>query len=242
MAVEGIIGKKIGMTQVYAEDGRAIPVTVLQAGPCVVVQRKTKQMRIQKTKGGTKQVTDGYEAVQLGLVEDRAVKRVNKAAAGHFKKTGGDLPPCRVLREFRVADGDEAKVGDKVSVDQFAPGDRIHVVGKSKGKGFQGVVKRHHFRGGAATHGSMFHRAPGSIGSSAYPSRVLKGMRAAGHMGSDRVTTRNLTVVRVDAEKNILVVKGAIPGAGGSYVVIHKGAAKAGGGAARKGGKERKNG
>ena len=118
---------------------------------------------------------------------------------------------------------DDAKVGDKVSVEQFSPGDRIHVVGTSKGKGFQGVVKRHHFRGGAATHGSMFHRAPGSIGASAYPSRVLKGMRAAGHMGSDRVTTRNLTVVRVDADKNILVVRGAVPGPGGGYLVIHKG-------------------
>jgi large subunit ribosomal protein L3 len=210
MAVEGIIGKKIGMTQVYAEDGRAIPVTVLQAGPCVVVQRKSKEK-------------DGYASVQLGLVEDRKVKRVTKAMKGHFDKAS--LPPCRVLREFRVEGGDEAKVGDKVSVEQFSPGDSISVMGTSKGKGFQGVVKRHHFRGGAATHGSMFHRAPGSIGASAYPSRVLKGMRAAGHMGSDRVTTRNLTVVRVDAEKNILVVKGSVPGAGGSYVVIRKSSA-----------------
>ena len=222
MAVRGIIGKKIGMTQVYAEDGRAIPVTVIQAGPCVVVQRKSK-------------AKDGYSSVQLGLVEDRKVKRVTKAMKGHFDKAG--LPPCRVLREFSVEDGAEHKVGDKVSVELFAPGDVVDIVGVSKGKGFQGVVKRHHFRGGAATHGSMFHRAPGSIGASAYPSRVLKGMRAAGHMGSDRVTARNLTVVRVDADKNILVVKGSVPGAGGSYVVIRKGAGKAGG-AARK---ERKN-
>jgi large subunit ribosomal protein L3 len=220
MAVEGIIGKKIGMTQVYADDGRAIPVTVIQAGPCVVVQRKSKEK-------------DGYSAVQLGLVEDRKVKRVTKAMKGHFDKAS--LPPCRVLREFRVDGGDEAKVGDKVSVEQFAPGDSIQVMGTSKGKGFQGVVKRHHFRGGAATHGSMFHRAPGSIGASAYPSRVLKGMRAAGHMGSDRVTTRNLTVVRVDADKNILVVKGSVPGSGGSYVVIRKGPAAKSGGEARKG-------
>jgi large subunit ribosomal protein L3 len=217
MAVEGIIGKKIGMTQVY---GSAIPVTVLQAGPCVVVQRKSKEK-------------DGYSAVQLGLVEDRKVKRVTKAMKGHFDKAS--LPPCRVLREFRVDGGDEAKVGDKVSVEQFSPGDSIHVMGTSKGKGFQGVVKRHHFRGGAATHGSMFHRAPGSIGASAYPSRVLKGMRAGGHMGSDRVTARNLTVVRVDAEKNVLVVKGSVPGAGGSYVVIRKGSAAKSGGEARKG-------
>jgi len=207
MSVQGIIGKKIGMTQVYAEDGRAIPATVLQAGPCVVVQRKSKDK-------------DGYVAVQLGLVEARKPKRVTKPMKGHFDKAG--LPPCRVLREFRVEEGAEVKVGDKLSVEVFAPGDMVHVTGISKGKGFQGVVKRHHFRGGAATHGSMFHRAPGSIGASAFPSRVLKGMRAAGHMGSDRVTVRNLEVVRVDAGNNVLVVRGAVPGAGGGYVVIRK--------------------
>ena len=207
MSVQGIIGKKVGMTQVYAEDGRAIPVTVIQAGPCVVVQRKSK-------------AKDGVSAVQLGLVEGRKVKRVTKAMKGHFDKAG--LPPCKVLREFRVEDGAEVKVGDKVSVELFAPGDVIHVTGVSKGKGFQGVMKRHHFRGGAATHGSMFHRAPGGIGASAYPSRVIKGMRAAGHMGTDRVTVRKLTVVRVDAGSNTLVVKGAVPGAGGGYLVIRK--------------------
>jgi len=207
MAIEGIIGKKIGMTQVYADDGRAIPVTVIQAGPCVVVQRKSKEK-------------DGYSAVQLGLVENRKVKNVSKAMKGHFDKAG--LPPCRVLRELQLEDGAEVKVGDKVSVELFAPGDSVDVVGTSKGKGFQGVVKRHHFRGGAATHGSMFHRAPGGIGASAYPSRVIKGMRAAGHMGSDRVTARNLEVVRVDAANNILVVKGSVPGAGGGYLVICK--------------------
>ena len=208
MAVQGIIGRKVGMTQVYAADGRAIPVTVIQAGPCVVVQRKTKQK-------------DGYEAVQLGLVEDKKVKHVTKAMAGHYKKA--DVPPCRVLRELEVEGKDEAKVGDKVSVDQFAPGDSINVVGTSKGKGFQGVVRRNHFRGGAATHGSMFHRAPGSIGASAFPSRVIPGMRAAGHMGADRVTQKHLEVVRVDAENNILVVKGSVPGGGGGYLVIRKG-------------------
>ena len=208
MAIEGIIGRKVGMTQVYAADGRAIPVTVIQAGPCVVVQRKTKQK-------------DGYEAVQLGLVEERKVKKVTKAMAGHYKKA--DVPPCRVLRELQVEGKDEVKVGDKVSVEQFAPGDSISVVGTSKGKGFQGVVKRHHFRGGAATHGSMFHRAPGSIGASAFPSRVIPGMRAAGHMGADRITQKNLEVVRVDADKNILVVKGAVPGGTGGYLVIRKG-------------------
>jgi large subunit ribosomal protein L3 len=207
MAVEGIIGRKVGMTQVYAEDGQAIPATVIEAGPCVVVQRKSKGK-------------DGYSAVQVGLVERRAVKRVPKAMKGHFDKAG--LPPCRVLREFRVEEGAEVKVGDRFSVELFAAGDRVRITGISKGKGFQGVVKRHHFRGGAATHGSMFHRAPGSIGASAFPSRVLKGMRAGGHMGSDRVTVRNLEVVRVDAGNNILVVRGSIPGAGGSYVVIRK--------------------
>ncbi len=195
------------MTQIYAEDGQAIPATVIEAGPCVVVQRKSKGK-------------DGYSAVQVGLVEPRVVKRVTRAMKGHFEKAG--LPPCRVLREFRVEDGAEVKVGDRFSVELFAAGDRVRVTGISKGKGFQGVVKRHHFRGGAATHGSMFHRAPGSIGASAFPSRVLKGMRAGGHMGSDRVTVRNVEVVRVDAGNNILVVRGSIPGAGGSYVVIRK--------------------
>jgi large subunit ribosomal protein L3 len=207
MSIQGIIGKKIGMTQVYADDGRAIPATVIEAGPCVVVQRKSKEK-------------DGYAAVQMGLVERRTVKRVTKPMKGHFAKAG--LPPCRVLREFPVDEGAEVKVGDKVSVDLFAAGDEITVTGTSKGKGFQGVVKRHHFRGGAATHGSMFHRAPGSIGASAFPSRVLKGMRAAGHMGSETVTIRNVRVVRVEAGNNILVVRGSIPGAGGSYVVIRK--------------------
>ena len=207
MSVQGIIGRKVGMTQVYAEDGRAFPVTVIQAGPCVVVQRKSKDK-------------DGYAAVQLGLVEARKVKHVTKAMKGHFEKAG--LPPCRVLREFRLPEGAETKVGDKVSVELFAAGDELTVTGTSRGMGFQGVVKRHHFRGGAATHGSMFHRAPGSIGASAFPSRVLKGMRAAGHMGSERVTVKSVKVVRVDAPNNLLIVRGSVPGAGGSIVVIRK--------------------
>ena len=207
MSVQGIIGKKIGMTQLYAEDGRAVPVTVIQAGPCVVVQRKSTQK-------------DGYSAIQVGLVEQRRVKRVTRPMKGHFDKAG--IPPCRVLREFRVDDGALVKVGDKLSVGMFAPGDSVNVTGLSKGKGFQGVVKRHHFRGGAATHGSMFHRAPGSIGASAFPSRTLKGMRGAGHMGQDQVTVRNLRVVKVDAEKNIMLVRGAVPGANDGYVVIRK--------------------
>ena len=207
MSVQGIIGRKVGMTQGYEEDGRAIPVTVLEAGPCVVVQRKSKEK-------------DGYSAVQIGLVEGTKVKKVTKPMKGHFDKAG--LPPCRVLREFRVEDGAEVKVGDKVSVGLFAPGDAVTVSGVSRGLGFQGVVKRHHFRGGAATHGSMFHRAPGSIGASAWPSRTLKGMKAGGHMGSEKVTVRNVQVVRVDADNNLLVVRGSVPGAGGGIVVIRK--------------------
>ena len=195
------------MTQVYAEDGRAYPVTVIEAGPCVVVQRKSKDK-------------DGYSAVQVGLVEARKTKKVTKPMKGHFDKAG--LPPCRVLREFRVADGADVKVGDKLSVDLFAPGDRITVQGISSGKGFQGVVKRHHFRGGAATHGSMFHRAPGSIGASSFPSRVVKGMRMAGHMGADRVTVRNLRVLKVDADNNLLLLEGAVPGGPNAVVVIRK--------------------
>jgi large subunit ribosomal protein L3 len=199
MAVPGIIGRKVGMTQIYADDGRAVPVTVVQAGPCVVVQCRTPEK-------------DGYAAAQLGLVEERKVKRVTKPMKGHFDKAS--LPPCRVLREVRLAQGDEAKVGDKVR-------------GTSKGKGVQGVIKRHHFGGGKATHGSMFHRAPGSIGASAYPSRVLKGMRAAGHMGSDRVTAKSVTVVGVDADSGTLLLRGSVPGAGGGLLVIRKGARQA---------------
>jgi large subunit ribosomal protein L3 len=208
----GIIGRKVGMTQVFAKDGTAVPGTVIKAGPCVVVQAKVS-------------ATDGYEAVQLGLVEERPA-RVRKPLAGHYKKAG--VPPTRVRREVKIAAGAEApKAGDQVLVNGvFADGDRVDVIGISRGKGFQGVVKRHHFRGGAATHGSMFHRAPGSIGASSFPSRVVKGMRAAGRMGADRVTTRNLKVVQVDAENNILVVRGAVPGAAGGYVVIRKAIAR----------------
>jgi large subunit ribosomal protein L3 len=182
-------------------------VTVIEAGPCVVVQRKSKDK-------------DGYSAVQLGLVEARKTKKVTRPMKGHFDKAG--LPPCRVLREFRVAEGSEVKVGDKVGVDLFAAGDTITICGTSRGKGFQGVIKRHNFRGGAATHGSMFHRAPGSIGASAFPSRVIPGMKGAGHMGSDRVTVHSVKVVRVDAGNNLLVVRGSVPGAGGSIVLIRK--------------------
>jgi large subunit ribosomal protein L3 len=204
----GIIGRKVGMTQVFAPDGTVVPGTVIQAGPCVVVQTKAV-------------ATDGYEAVQLGLVENRPA-RVRKPLAGHYQKAG--VPPTRVRREVKIARGAEApKAGDQVLVQGiFSNGDRVDVIGISRGKGFQGVVKRHHFRGGAASHGSMFHRAPGSIGASSFPSRVVKGMRAAGRMGGDRVTTRNLKVVQVDGEHNLLVVCGAVPGAPGGYVVVRK--------------------
>jgi large subunit ribosomal protein L3 len=206
--VNGIIGKKVGMTQIFAPDGTVTPVTVIKAGPCVVVQRKTVS-------------NDGYEAVQLGLVEEKTPKNVNKPMQGHFKKAG--LPPTRVLREFRLDGGaDGTQVGDKVLVDMFAVNDKVDIVGTSKGRGFAGFIKRHGFGGGRATHGSMFHRAPGSIGASAYPSRVIKGTRMAGHMGVERKTIKNLKVVAVNPEENILLIKGSVPGPNGAVVMIKK--------------------
>lgn len=206
--VNGIIGKKLGMTQIFAPDGTVTPVTVIKAGPCVVVQRKTVS-------------TDGYEAVQLGLVEEKAPKKTNKPMAGHFKKAG--IPPTRVLREFRLDGGDGgANVGDKVLVEMFAVNDKVDIIGASKGRGFAGFIKRHNFAGGRASHGSMFHRAPGSIGASAYPSRVIKGTRMAGHMGVERKTIKNLKVVGVNTEENLLLIKGAVPGPNGTVVVIKK--------------------
>jgi large subunit ribosomal protein L3 len=205
--VTGIIGKKVGMTQVFDADGTVHPATVIKAGPCVVVQAKNAQ-------------TDGYNAVQLGLVEGRPAK-ANKPTTGHFKTA--NVPATHVRREVKIADGGDAlKVGDQVLVSIFGSGDRVDVIGTSRGKGFQGVVKRHHFAGGAATHGSMFHRAPGSIGASSFPSRVIKGMRAAGRMGGDRVTVHNLKVLRVDADNHLLVVEGGIPGAPTGYVIVRK--------------------
>jgi large subunit ribosomal protein L3 len=205
--VTGIIGRKVGMTQVFDPDGTVHPATVIKAGPCVVVQAKTAQ-------------TDGYEAIQLGLVEETPAK-ANKPTQGHFKKA--NVPATRVRREVTVAKGAEApKVGDQVLASIFANGERVDVIGTGRGKGFQGVVKRHHFGGGAATHGSMFHRAPGSIGASSFPSRVVRGMRMAGHMGADRVTVRNLKVLKVDSENNLLLVEGAVPGGPNSVVIIRK--------------------
>ena len=205
--VTGILGRKIGMTQLFSGDGSVTPATVIKAGPCVVVQRKTL-------------TRDGYAAVQLGLVDDTPV-RANKPTAGHYKKA--NVPPTRVRREVDVtADGDDLAEGDQVVVSMFADGDQVDVIGVSRGKGFQGVMKRHGFGGGRATHGSMFHRAPGSIGQSSWPSRVIKGMRGPGRMGGDRVTVRNLRVLQVDEEHHVLVVKGAVPGAPGGVVMVRK--------------------
>ena len=207
--VEGLIGKKIGMTQIFREDGRVVPVTAIQVGPCVVVQKKSLEK-------------DGYEAIQLGLMDDRPVKNPNKPTQGHFLKA--NATPTRILREFRplIALAD-IQVGQEIKVDAvFQVNEKVSIIGKSKGRGFQGVIKRHHFAGGGASHGSMFHRAPGSIGASAYPSRVVKGMRMAGHLGSDRVTVKNLEVVRIYPDKNIVLIKGAVPGHSGSYVLVKK--------------------
>ena len=210
--ISGIIGRKMGMTQLFAEDGTVTPVTVIKAGPCVVVQTKSAAGR------------DGYNAVQLGLVEDKPVrlKNVTKPLRGHFEKTGGGLPPTRVLRELRLTAEPEAAIGDQIKVDVFADGDKIDVVGKSKGRGFAGTIKRHKFQRGPESHGSMNVRAPGSIGQSAYPSRVIKGTRSSGHMGDARVTVQNLTVAKVDLDNNILMVRGAVPGPNGGLVIVKK--------------------
>ena len=205
--IEGMIGRKVGMTQLFLEDGTVAPVTVIEAGPCVVVQRRNA-------------TRDGYEAVQLGLVDAKAAKRANKAVRGHHEKAG--VPPTRLRREFRLDAGAELKPGDSVLVDIFEGVTKVDVIGTSKGKGFQGVMRRHNFSGGAKSHGSMFHRAPGSIGASAFPSRVFKGMRAAGHMGTDRVTVKNLKVVRIDKDRNLLMVGGAVPGPAGAAVLLRK--------------------
>ncbi len=204
----GILGKKIGMTQIFDEEGRVVPVTVLQAGPCVVVQRKSADL-------------DGYEAIQVALVDFMRDKLVNKPRRGHFAKAG--VEPARFLREFRLeAGGDAYQPGDRILAEHFRPSERVDVTGVSKGKGFQGVVKRHNFAGGRATHGSMFHRAPGSIGQSAYPARVFKGVRLPGRMGGKRVTARGLEIVGVRADDNVMLVRGAVPGAAGGYVAIRR--------------------
>ena len=202
----GILGKKIGMTQVFNADGQVVPVTLVKAGPCIVTQRKTPS-------------TDGYDAVQLGLIE--YAKKANKPATGHLKKSSAD--GVKFMREFALEGGNgDLKPGDRILADEFKPRELVDVVGLSKGRGFAGLVKRHHFRGGPASHGSMFHRAAGSIGASSFPSRVFPGMKMAGRMGTAQVTVRNLEVVSVDTEDNVIAVKGAIPGPNGGYVMVRR--------------------
>jgi len=205
--VKGLIGKKVGMTQLFEENGVVTPVTVLEAGPCVVVQRKTA-------------AKDGYEAAQIGLVDPSAAKRANRPQRGHHEKA--EVPPTRLRREFRLEPESEIKAGDPVLVDIFEGVERVDIIGVSKGKGFQGVMRRHGFGGGKATHGSMHHRAPGSIGMAAYPAKVLKGTRMPGQQGNRRVTVKNLTIVKIDSEKNLLMVRGAVPGCKGATLVIRK--------------------
>lgn len=204
--MKGIFGKKIGMTQVFLQNGYLIPVTVIEVGPCKVVQLKTAEK-------------DGYTAVQIGFDEIKKEKNVPKGRLGHFKKVS--LPPYRFLREVKL-DGIDVAVGNDVTVDIFNKGDKVSVTGISKGKGFQGVMKRHNYSGGPGSHGSMFNRAPGSIGSSSYPSRVWKNKGLPGHMGSEKTTTKNIEVVDVKKEQNLLIVKGAVPGANGGYLIIRK--------------------
>jgi large subunit ribosomal protein L3 len=202
----GILGKKIGMTQVFNADGQVVPVTLVKAGPCVVTQRKTP-------------ATDGYDAIQLGLVE--YAKKQIKPLANHLKKSGAD--GVRFLHEFRVGYGSgDMKQGDRVLAEEFKPKEVVDVIGTSKGRGFAGLVKRHNFKGGPASHGSMFHRAAGSIGASSFPSRVFPGMKMAGRMGTQQVTVRNLEIVSVDVEDNVIAVKGAIPGPNGGYVLVRR--------------------
>jgi large subunit ribosomal protein L3 len=205
----GILGRKIGMTQIFRPDGAVVPVTALQAGPCVIVSRKTADR-------------DGYEAVQLGLVEFIKEKSVNRPMTGHFKKT--DVAPCRFVRELRVqgTQGEELKPGDRVLAGDFEVADFVDVIGTSKGRGFAGTVKRHGFSLGPESHGSMSHRAPGSIGQSSYPSRVFKGMRMSGQMGNKRVTARKLEIVEVHPDDNVILVKGAVPGPNGGYVIVRR--------------------
>jgi len=201
---KGLIAKKLGMTQVFADDGRRIPVTVVEAGPCVVLQKKTA-------------ATDGYNAIQVGFLA-KDVSKTGRALVGHCKSAGQGV--FAHIREFRVEDVDGYSVGDTITAEIFAPGDYIDVTGTSIGKGFQGVIKRWGFRGGRSSHGSCFHRAPGSIGSSAWPSRVFKNKKMPGQLGNERVTVQRLQVVRVDAADNLLLIKGAIPGAKNGILLI----------------------
>lgn len=205
--MSGMIGRKVGMTQVYNQDDVLVPVTVIEAGPCAVVQVK-------------EEARDGYRAVRVGF-QDAKAERLNRPDRGLFTKVS--VSPRRILREFRLAADETYKVGDVIDVGMFEVGDRVDVIGTSKGKGFAGVVRRHHFRGGPKSHGqSDRERAPGSVGSSSYPSRVFKGLRMAGRMGGRRVTDKGLSVVRIDKDRNLLFVKGAVPGARDGYVLVRK--------------------
>ena len=200
--MKGILGKKIGMTQVFEEDGRMVPVTVIEAGPAKVIQKKEIDI-------------DGYEALQVGFDQKKKEKNVTKPMLGHFKKAS--LPAFRFLKELRM---EGLNAGDSITVDIFSKGEKVSIIGTSKGKGFQGVIKRHNFSGGPASHGSMFKRAPGSIGQSASPSRVFKNRKMPGHMGSEKVTVKNIEVFDVRKDQNLILVKGAVPGANGGYVII----------------------
>lgn len=205
--MDGMLGKKIGMTQVFTADGDTVQVTVVEVGPCVVVARRTA-------------AKDGYDAVQLGLVEAKPPRHVSKPQQGHFKKAGAT--PTRKLAEFEISADEAWGPGDQVKCSMFQEKDFVDVVGTSKGKGFQGVMKRHGFKGGRATHGSMFHRAPGSIGGSSFPSRVYPGMKGTGRMGGKRITTKNLLVVKVDEEKNLIYLRGSVPGGENGYVALKR--------------------
>ena len=205
--MEGMLGKKLGMTQIFTADGDTVQVTVVEVGPCVVVTRRTA-------------AKDGYDAVQLGLVEAKPPRHVTKPQQGHFKKAGAT--PTRKLAEFAIAADEPLAAGDQVKCSMFQEKDFVDVVGTSKGKGFQGVMKRHGFKGGRATHGSMFHRAPGSIGGSSFPSRVYPGMKGTGRMGGKRITTKNLLVIKVDEEKNLIYLRGSVPGGENGYVALKR--------------------
>lgn len=206
--IKGLIGKKLGMTQVYDESGAVVPVTVIEAGPCVVTQVKTPDK-------------DGYSAVQLGLVEKKAPRKLSKPRLGHLKKH--DIAPLRHLKEFKVPEGADPQVGEQVLVTSFEAKEKVVVTGVTQGKGFQGVIRRHGFGGGRMTHGSHFHRAPGSIGQCATPSRVFPGKKMPGQMGNKNVTVKNLEVVQVIEDKNLMLVKGAVPGSKGGLIFIRKG-------------------
>lgn len=211
--IKGILGKKQGMTQYFNADGMSVPVTVIAAGPCVVVAKRTKE-------------NDGYDAVQIALSAPRSKRSTNKAIIGHFKKSG--LEPLAGLREIRG--NFDLAPGAAITVANFKDVVKVDVVGISKGRGFQGTVKRHHFSGGAGSHGSMHNRQPGSIGSNTFPGRVIKGKKLAGHMGDTRITVKNLKVVAIDEEKNLLLIKGSVPGAQGALLIIQQ--AKSAGGVA----------